>query len=173
MLRKIFVLALGFVVVSLSGCVTAKTYVVNKPRVDQEIPGMPEQGPVKTRKVVVVEVVEKDKPASQPVADHDSEGGVTKVSADEKNFDLPPSAVAETKKVQALPQAPSHEYVVEKDDTLQKISKKVYGSYSKWTKIYDANRDVLKDPNFLKSGIKIKIPLLESLAAPEAGAAAK
>ncbi|MBF0595345.1 MAG: LysM peptidoglycan-binding domain-containing protein, partial [Candidatus Omnitrophica bacterium] len=50
------------------------------------------------------------------------------------------------------------EYKVEKDDTLQKISKKVYGSYSKWTKIYDANKDVIKDPNRLKPGITLKIP---------------
>lgn len=50
------------------------------------------------------------------------------------------------------------EYTVEKTDTLQKISKKFYNSYSKWPKIYDVNRDVIKDPNFLKPGTVIKIP---------------
>ncbi|MFT5169736.1 MAG: LysM repeat protein [Candidatus Omnitrophota bacterium] len=50
------------------------------------------------------------------------------------------------------------DYVVEKDDTLQKISKKFYNSYSKWTAIYDANRDVITDANFVKPGITIKIP---------------
>lgn len=51
------------------------------------------------------------------------------------------------------------DYVVEKNDTLQKISKKFYGSYSKWTKIYEANKDVIKDPNFLKPGTALKIHL--------------
>lgn len=50
------------------------------------------------------------------------------------------------------------EYKVEKNDTLQKISKKFYDSYSKWPKIYDVNREVIKDPNFVKPGIIIKIP---------------
>ncbi|MBF0330577.1 MAG: LysM peptidoglycan-binding domain-containing protein [Candidatus Omnitrophica bacterium] len=164
MLKKSGFLVAGFImVISLSGCVTAKTYVVNKPRVDQDIPGMPvDQGPVKTRKVIVLEVIEKDKKGvapAQQVADHGKKSVDTvEVSPEEKNFDLPQSAVAPSKDVQVktVPQ----EYVVEKDDTLQKISKKVYGTYSKWTKIYDANRDVLKDPNFLKSGVKIKIPQL-------------
>ena len=48
-----------------------------------------------------------------------------------------------------------------KDDTLQKISKKVYGSHGKWTKIYDANKDKIKNPNFVKPGTVITIPPLE------------
>jgi len=51
------------------------------------------------------------------------------------------------------------EYTVEKNDTLQKISKKFYDSYSQWPKIYEVNRDVLKNPDSIKPGIVIKIPL--------------
>ena len=54
--------------------------------------------------------------------------------------------------------SPASSYVVEKDDTLQKIAKKIYGSYGKWTRIYDANRAVIKDPNFLKPGVTLSIP---------------
>ncbi len=50
-------------------------------------------------------------------------------------------------------------YKVEKDDTLQKISKKFYGCYSKWPRIYKANKSQIKDPNFLKPGIILKIPM--------------
>ncbi len=50
-------------------------------------------------------------------------------------------------------------YKVEKDDTLQKISKKFYGSYSKWPRIYKVNKSQIKDPNFLKPGIILKIPM--------------
>jgi nucleoid-associated protein YgaU len=56
------------------------------------------------------------------------------------------------------------QYTVQKDDTLQKISKKFYGSYSKWTGIYDANKDKIRDPNFLKPGVILTIPALEAPA---------
>lgn len=51
------------------------------------------------------------------------------------------------------------EYKVQKDDTLQKISKKFYGSYSKWPGIYEANRNVIDDPDRIKPGIVIQIPM--------------
>jgi len=50
------------------------------------------------------------------------------------------------------------EYKVEKDDTLQKISKKFYNSHSKWQKIYEANKDKIKNPDFIKPGIVLRIP---------------
>ena len=52
-------------------------------------------------------------------------------------------------------------YTVLKDDTLQKIAKKFYGSYGKWIKIYDANKNKMKNPNFVKPGTVITIPAAE------------
>ena len=52
------------------------------------------------------------------------------------------------------------QYTIEKDDTLQSIAKKFYGSFGKWVKIYNANKDVIADPNRIKPGTKIKIPKL-------------
>ena len=49
-------------------------------------------------------------------------------------------------------------YTVQKDDTLQKISKKVYGTYSKWYRIYKANKAKIKNPNFVKPGTVLTIP---------------
>lgn len=54
--------------------------------------------------------------------------------------------------------APDGLYVVQKGDVLGTIAQKVYGTSKKWQKIYDANRDVLKDPNSLKVGMKLRIP---------------
>ncbi|MCB9747729.1 MAG: LysM peptidoglycan-binding domain-containing protein [Candidatus Omnitrophica bacterium] len=70
---------------------------------------------------------------------------------------LPPSAAVEKK---AAVKAPTSyvEYVVQKSDTLQKIAKKYYNSYSKWTKIYEANKDVISNPDKITPGITIKIP---------------
>jgi nucleoid-associated protein YgaU len=52
-------------------------------------------------------------------------------------------------------------YTVQKDDTLQKISKKVFGSYGKWYKIYEANKDKIKNPNVLKTGTVLDIPVIK------------
>lgn len=52
-------------------------------------------------------------------------------------------------------------YTVQKDDTLQKISKKVFGSYGKWYKIYEANKDKIKNPNVLKPGTVLTIPSIK------------
>lgn len=49
-------------------------------------------------------------------------------------------------------------YVVKKGDTLQKISKEIYGTTKKWKKIYEANKDVLKSPDLIKPGQKLVIP---------------
>ncbi len=52
-------------------------------------------------------------------------------------------------------------YVVKKGDTLQKISSDVYGTTKKWKKIFDANKDILKDPDKISVGQKLVIPDLE------------
>lgn len=50
-------------------------------------------------------------------------------------------------------------YTVKKDDTLQKISKKFYDSFAKWPRIYEANKDVIDNPDRIKPGIVIQIPM--------------
>lgn len=52
-------------------------------------------------------------------------------------------------------------YTVQKDDTLQKISKKLFGSYGKWYKIYETNKDKIKNPNILKPGTVLTIPSIK------------
>lgn len=49
-------------------------------------------------------------------------------------------------------------HVVEKGDTLSAIAKKYYGKASLYTKIFEANRDVLTDPDRIKPGQKLRIP---------------
>jgi len=52
-------------------------------------------------------------------------------------------------------------YTVQKDDTLQKISKKIFGTYAKWYKIYKANKDKISNPNVLKPGTVLTIPVVK------------
>lgn len=49
-------------------------------------------------------------------------------------------------------------YTIVKNDTLQKISKKFYGTTKKWMKIYEANKDVLRGPDKLYPGQILNIP---------------
>jgi nucleoid-associated protein YgaU len=54
--------------------------------------------------------------------------------------------------------APAGSYTVQKGDTLSKISKQFYGDANKYKKIFDANRDQLKDPDKIQPGQVLRIP---------------
>lgn len=49
-------------------------------------------------------------------------------------------------------------YTVVAGDTLTRISRKVYGTESRWMDIYQANRDTLSSPNALQVGQELRIP---------------
>ena len=49
-------------------------------------------------------------------------------------------------------------YVVVKGDTLSKIAKHEYGRAGDWKRIFEANRDILDDPDKIFPGQKLKIP---------------
>ena len=53
-------------------------------------------------------------------------------------------------------------YTVQKNDTLQKIAKKYYGTTKKWNRIYEANKASMKGPNKIYPGQVINIPVDES-----------
>ncbi len=50
-------------------------------------------------------------------------------------------------------------YTVEPGDTLYRISTRVYGTGTRWEEIFEANRDVLADPNSVRAGMTLEIPL--------------
>ena len=49
-------------------------------------------------------------------------------------------------------------YVVKAGDSLSKIAKAEYGDANAWKGIFEANKDILKDPNKIYPGQKLKIP---------------
>ena len=49
-------------------------------------------------------------------------------------------------------------HVVESGDTLGAIAKKYYGKAGAYMKIFDANKDILTDPDKIKPGQKLRIP---------------
>lgn len=73
-----------------------------------------------------------------------------------------PAATVTPAPVQEIAPAPvkaqPKTYVIQKGDTLSKISQKFYGSTKKWKSIYDANREKINNINNLKVGTQIVIP---------------
>ncbi|HXK56549.1 MAG: peptidoglycan-binding protein LysM [Gammaproteobacteria bacterium] len=56
--------------------------------------------------------------------------------------------------------APKAEYyVIKSGDTLSKLAKKYYGNAKDYPRIFEANREVIKDPDKIFVGQKIRIPL--------------
>jgi len=49
-------------------------------------------------------------------------------------------------------------YVVVKVDSLSKIAKREYGDANKWGAIYEANKDLIKDPDLIYPGQELKVP---------------
>jgi len=50
-------------------------------------------------------------------------------------------------------------YEIQKGDSLWKIAKTFYGDGNKYTEIFEANREVIKDPDLIFPGQKIRIPM--------------
>ena len=50
-------------------------------------------------------------------------------------------------------------YIIQKGDTLSKIAKQYYGDANKYPRIFEANREVIKDANLIFPGQKVRIPL--------------
>lgn len=76
--------------------------------------------------------------------------GVEKVIADDLTFPPPPPEEPEEK---------VEYYEIASGDTLGGIAKRFYGSASKYTRIHEANKELIPDPNKIYPGQKIKIPL--------------
>jgi nucleoid-associated protein YgaU len=72
--------------------------------------------------------------------------GITEVQADELEMEQPETVEVEY-------------YVIQKGDTLWAIAKQHLGNGNKYTEIFDANREVIKDPDLIYPGQKIRIPL--------------
>ena len=64
----------------------------------------------------------------------------------------------------AAPAAPAAEkgaetiYVVKRGDTLSGIAKSVYGNAGRWREIFEANKDIIENPNLIRPGWKLRIP---------------
>lgn len=49
-------------------------------------------------------------------------------------------------------------YIIQKGDTLESIALRIYGKRSEAFKIYQKNRDLLKNANYIRPGMKLQLP---------------
>ena len=54
--------------------------------------------------------------------------------------------------------AAARTHTVVKGDTLSKIAKQYYGSAGQWKRIYEANKDAIKNPDLIYPGQTFTIP---------------
>lgn len=77
--------------------------------------------------------------------------GVSQVTADELTYPVPQADEPAIEKIDF--------YEIKSGDTLSGIAKTFYGDFSQYTRIFEANRDVIEDPDKIYPGQKIRIPL--------------
>ena len=82
--------------------------------------------------------------------------GVEKIVADDLTAPEPKAAEPEAA---AEPEEKAEIYEIVSGDTLGGIAKKYYGKGSAYMRIFEANRDIIDDPNKIYPGQKIRIPL--------------
>jgi nucleoid-associated protein YgaU len=75
--------------------------------------------------------------------------------ADFSNVQSGSSTTAKPADVKA---AGSRTYTVKGGDSLWKISEEMYGDGNQWNRIYEANRDRIKDPDVIQPGWVLNIP---------------
>ena len=67
-----------------------------------------------------------------------------------------PAAAAAAAGASSTPAART--YTVQPGDSLSKISKQFYGDATMYTKIFEANKDKLDDPDKIRAGMDLRIP---------------
>ncbi len=70
-----------------------------------------------------------------------------------------PQAQTATTSKDATIEAKIEYYVIESGDTLGKIAKRYYGNAMEYPRIFEANREIIHDPDKIFVGQKIRIPI--------------
>ena len=165
-----------------SGC-AVRQYTVVKDRIDQDLQNG-NRGYVKGRMLKEVQetprkssrqtyVTEIELPALRPFWKKSKAMPQTQAQTPQTSDKSSDVSLAKPKtREQTMENTPvlGHEtmvrYTVSKEDTLQKISLKFYGTTKKWGKIYNANKETLKAADRIYHGQTLNIPI-EKLKEPQ------
>jgi LysM repeat protein len=154
----------------LSGC-TVRTYQLTRDRVDQNVSagnrgyimGGPKEGAVENKKTTrTVQIVEVELTSPIKFDTKAKKAAPAPVKyVEERDVEITGNrGYISSSDILEIDEKPAtyKEYKVEKNDTLQKISQKFYGTTKKWNRIFEANKDRLKSANKLYPGQTIRIP---------------
>jgi outer membrane protein OmpA-like peptidoglycan-associated protein/LysM repeat protein len=108
---------------------------------------------------MVAEVEEVMIPA--PGASSQSAASEPAIATETKPSETTEGAVTEEVKenVESTVKVSTKEYTIKKNDSLWSIASKELGSGHRWKYLYELNKDRIKNPNKLKTGTKITIPV--------------
>lgn len=102
---------------------------------------------------------------AKKMTDHSKSNGhllAREPSGRNENPDLP-KVNKSVKKPQSAATENYRYYVVRPGDWLSKIAQKFYGSHKKYMAIFEANRDIVNNPDLIYPGQKLKIPMTENI----------
>ncbi len=130
--------------------------------------GSKEEAPEKIK-----EHIEEDNPGVEGLEVNMDENGTVSLSGKASSKEAMEKAVLMAGNIEGVSkvdasnlEAPEEEsevkveyYIIQKGDTLWKIAEKFYGNGAKYTKIVEDNKEVIKDPDKIFPGQKIRIVL--------------
>ena len=117
----------------------------------------------------IKEAIEQDNPGIKGLS-VSYENGVVSLSGEAASAEAMEKAVLMAGNVQGVsevrvdalvappPTEGTQYHVIEKGDTLSALAKRFYGDANAYPRIFEANREVIKDPDLIFVGQKIRIP---------------
>ncbi|OGX46148.1 MAG: hypothetical protein A3G38_02750 [Omnitrophica WOR_2 bacterium RIFCSPLOWO2_12_FULL_51_8] len=167
--KRLLLMAAASLAILASGCIV-RTYPLTRDRIDQDLssgnrgflkgnaPGEEPQGRKATRTTQVVEIELRPPIKFESLGKPKAAANVAPASSEAAPV-MEGNRGYLTQSESPEGAAPAFEtYTVRKNDTLQKISKKFYGTTKKWNQIYQTNMDVLKAANKVYPGQVLRIP---------------
>ena len=159
----------------LSGC-TVRHYKANKERLDQDLNignrgylsgSAPESNlERKEDRTTYVTEIEFKMPRIGKKKTEAADKAMEPAGQEKSNQDYCDYTAASTGGQPVVSEQKTEQYTVQKNDTLQKIAQKYYGTTKKWQLIFEANKDKLSAPDKIYPGQIINLPV-EGLKEPK------
>ena len=103
--------------------------------------------------------VEEDWSKFDVIDRYDITTSLTKGSQVPAEPERPAEPVEPAKPVEPeTPVAPAGTYTVQPGDCLYRIARKLYGTGEEWSRLYEANRNIIRDPAWIYVGQVLKVP---------------